>query len=934
MWMRFFKTLFFLIIFISSACFSQELPPILNYTSTNYGAGNQNWAITQNDEKFIYAANNDGLLEYNGTNWKLYPSANNTITRSVLAVKDKVYSGSYMDFGFWEKNLQGKQEYTSLADSLKLIEDEQFWNILEYENWILFQSLNRIYIYDTLTSVVSIINSKENINKIFKVNEVIYFHVIGEGLYTVNNGKKSLISDASLFKNDLIVGVFNINGDVLCVSQQSGIYKINDTVLEIWNASLNQKIKGLNIYTSIKLRDESILLGTISNGILKFSSKGVPVFTINQYNGLADNTALSLFEDVKNNVWVGLDNGIDCINVASPVLSYVDRSGSIGTTYASTVYKGNLYLGTNQGLFYKKLQSQDTFTLIEGTNGQVWDLSVIDETLFCGHNRGTFIIENFQAELISAEMGTWIIKKIPGNSELLLQGSYSGLNVLQKKEGTWKWRNKIAGFDNSSRYIAFFDQSKILVSHEYKGVYEIELDQSFNRVLSVKKNESVSKGANSSLVYFDNGIVYANEEGVFKYKPEEEVFEKVLLLSSVFDEDTYTSGKLVVDNALNLWVFTQNYINIISKQPLNDSYKIKKIAIPQGLRQEMKGFENIFEINPNLYLFGNSNGYLILNLNNLTQESENDIFLNEITVGTSKENLIRIADTVSSFKASKNFISFKYSVPVYSKFFKVSYKYNLIHNGKTSFSHWYNNSDVSFENLEHGDYIFKVQAKINNTILDSQAEHSFTIQRPWYLSITAIIVYVVILILFFIIINSSYKRYYRKQRKDLLEKRDRQGAMKDLASQKEIIQLRNEKLRQEIDARNRELAISTMSMIKKNNVLNEFKEDLLMLDTDKNLKPLLDKIDNSINDKEDWKFFEEAFNHADKDFFKKVKSLHPELTPNDLRMCVYLRLNLSSKEISPLLNITFRSVEVKRYRLRKKMNLSHDISLTNYILEL
>ena len=69
-------------------------------------------------------------------------------------------------------------------------------------------------------------------------------------------------------------------------------------------------------------------------------------------------------------------------------------------------------------------------------------------------------------------------------------------------------------------------------------------------------------------------------------------------------------------------------------------------------------------------------------------------------------------------------------------------------------------------------------------------------------------------------------------------------------------------------------------------------------------------------------------------FIKKIKSLHPELTPNDLRLCAYLRLNLPSKEIAPLLNISHRSVEVKRYRLRKKMNLDHKENLTEYILNL
>ena len=89
-----------------------------------------------------------------------------------------------------------------------------------------------------------------------------------------------------------------------------------------------------------------------------------------------------------------------------------------------------------------------------------------------------------------------------------------------------------------------------------------------------------------------------------------------------------------------------------------------------------------------------------------------------------------------------------------------------------------------------------------------------------------------------------------------------------------------------------------------------------------------------MNNTDDWHAFEEAFNNADKDFLKKIKAQHPSLTSNDLRLCAYLRLNLSSKEIARLLNISARSVEVKRYRLRKKMNLEHDASLTDYILKI
>jgi DNA-binding CsgD family transcriptional regulator len=93
-------------------------------------------------------------------------------------------------------------------------------------------------------------------------------------------------------------------------------------------------------------------------------------------------------------------------------------------------------------------------------------------------------------------------------------------------------------------------------------------------------------------------------------------------------------------------------------------------------------------------------------------------------------------------------------------------------------------------------------------------------------------------------------------------------------------------------------------------------------------------INNNITEKDSWSVFKEAFENTDKDFLKKVKTAHPSLTPSDLRLCTYLRLNLSSKEIAPLLNISVRSVEIKRYRLRKKMDLSHEQGLVEYILAL
>ena len=271
-------------------------------------------------------------------------------------------------------------------------------------------------------------------------------------------------------------------------------------------------------------------------------------------------------------------------------------------------------------------------------------------------------------------------------------------------------------------------------------------------------------------------------------------------------------------------------------------------------------------------------------------------------------------------------------MPSFSKFKSIKYQYILL--GQTK--QWSSLSDsksVLFENISYGTYTFKVRAIVGGKLTVNEAVFDFVIDRPWYLSNALIIIYVILFLLVFYLFHITSKRYYKKQREALLEKTKKEAALKELESSQEIIKLNNEKLRSDIDSKNRELASSTMNMIKKNDFLNNIKNELVT-GGDKNVSKVVKIIDKNLNNTDDWKMFQEAFNNADKNFLKKVKDKHANLTPNDLRLCAYLRLNLSSKEIAPLLNISPRSVEVKRYRLRKKMELPHDSNLTSYIIEL
>ncbi|MDO7171753.1 triple tyrosine motif-containing protein [Mariniflexile sp. AS56] len=917
------KILFYiLLLLVSTNLIAQELPPIQKFSPTDYDGENQNWMISQSPNKFMYVGNNEGLLEYNGAKWTMYRSPNNTIIRAVNAVDNRVYTGCYMEFGFWERDMFGKLQYQSLLAKFKesMIEDEHIWNIITYDEWILFQSFNRIYFYNPINGTSKIINSKHGISRVFNVNNVIYYHVNNEGVYQIEAGKPRLLVDNVVFKNDKVVNMFHIPEGLLFQTRGLGFYKLINNKLSEWDVSANEVLKRMNVFNSIQLEDKSFVIGTIKNGIVYINAKGSVEYQINRTNGLDNNTALCVFEDMDNNVWVGLDNGINCINIKSPIRVFNDDEGKIGTIYASVLFNDYLYLGTNQGLFYKKAWTQDTFKFIDGTSGQVWSLFIYNNELFCGHHSGTFVVNSGEATLVASIPGTWGFKPIPNKENMILEGNYNGLNVLVKDQGVWKLKNKLKGFDNSARYFEITNTNDVWVSHGYKGVFKLKIDDDFTEVQDVLIDASIPSDKNASLTKYKNRILYAYKGGVLGYDAESNIFVKDTVLSPVVTQSGYASGKLVVDDVQKLWGFSNDNISYVDVNDLTNELKINRVAIPYDLRKGQVGYENISHLKDNNYLIGMTDGYLTLDISELNRRKKYNLVLNSIELNTvGADNMAVDVKKQGEFEYVNNSVVFNYSVPVYNKYTPVQYQYKL--KGRyNEWSEWNSKSELVFENLPFGKYNLSIRAKIGNQLADKSISYDFKINRPWFLSNTAILLYVVLIAAFSFMMHKIYKKYYKKLH-----------AHKQLESEQLITSIKNEKLNQDIDSKNRELAISTMSIIKKNEVLNSIKKELKKAKQADN-NAALKLIDNNLNDTKDWSFFEQAFNNADKDFLDKIKQSHPDLTPNDLRFCAYLRLNLSSKEMAPLLNISIKSVETKRYRLRKKLGLEHDSGLVDYIL--
>jgi DNA-binding CsgD family transcriptional regulator len=250
------------------------------------------------------------------------------------------------------------------------------------------------------------------------------------------------------------------------------------------------------------------------------------------------------------------------------------------------------------------------------------------------------------------------------------------------------------------------------------------------------------------------------------------------------------------------------------------------------------------------------------------------------------------------------------------------------------------NAVVSYTRLPKGDYTFMVRTLDEKGMFTSPIILRFKVFPAWYESTLAYLFYAFLIVLAFIGSTYLFRRRFIRHQEKIRSQAEIKALDEKQKSEKEIIKLQNEKLQVEIQHKTMQLADSTMSILKKNELLIEIRKEL---DQQKKMlgnqypsyffERIHSLISKNMTTNQDWKIFEELFDQAHQDFFKRLKSAYPGLTQSDLKLCAYLKLNLSSKEIAPLLNISFRGVETRRYRLRKRLGLKLDSNLVEFIMQ-
>ncbi len=968
---KLFLVIFFTLMFLNSGIAQIKnigIPFIRNFPKREYKAGTQTWAIAQDQRGFMYFANNEGLMAFNGVEWHLYKMPNLSITRSVYIGENKnIYVGAYNELGKMVFRSNGKLEFKSLKRYIP-IEYQNFddiWNITSFEGKIIYQSYSSAFVYDNDTSF-TVIKAPFRFQNSFKVNERLYFNDIEKGLFELVNGKLVSLSGCQSLIGEEIWSVLPFEGgDGLLISTLTkGVFIYKGRKLEEWKVPINDYLKKNQIFSAIQIQDHYYVFGTIQDGIIIVNARGEVIQHVNRKKGLQNNTVLKVFADRSGDLWLGLDNGIDYININSPI-TFLKQSEGIGAGYTSIIYRGKLYLGTNQGLFVKDWNGSDQdsgLKMIPNTSGQVWSLGIHDGILICGHNNGTFVIDGETARPISKIPGGWkyhILKRFPN---YLIGGTYSGLILFKKENGTWKFVDKIKGFNESFRVFEEDNEGNVWMSHGFKGIYKVSFGNNLDSVKSFRYftvGDGLPTNYNLNVFKIREQIIFTTNVGVYQYNSQNERFEKSVYFNQLFSP-IIDFSYLKEDKNGNVWyVAWYQKSNKTGVFRMQEGGSFKHITSPFILLNSkfISGFESIYPYSDDHLFFGTEDGFA--HYSPTAHFSFNPEFSTFITkavalnidstffYGNNQPKSDLPAHKPYSFRYPKNDFKFYYSSPVYDNSESVEYSFKL--SGlNNDWSVWSNSSSIEYALLPEGDYIFSVKARNSLGVESNVDELSFTVRPPWYRSFWAIIGYVILFIIFaFFAMWLFIKRLEISRRKERLKhlkayrQKERDYIQQVSLSEKKIIKLKNETLKNEMIHRDKELANQTMDLIRKNKFLAKIKEELekiKMSSTDELLKEkissLIGKINKDIDHNKQWEVFETAFDDVHEDFLNRLKARFPTLTPKELRLCAYLRMNISTKEIAPLMNISIRGVEICRYRVRKKLNIDRDTNLTSLIIDL
>jgi ligand-binding sensor domain-containing protein len=939
------------------------IPQIESFSNEIYHAGIQNWCVKQDKAGNLFVGNNEGLLFYNGGYWNLFKLPNNTSVRSIgIDSKNRIYIGAQDEIGYFFPDAQGILRYKSLLP-LVPVEFRKFadvWDISILNDEVFFRAKTVILHYKD--GIISAYKPGVSWEFVGQVNHHIYAHARDGGLMIYDKEIwKPVCSDPAL-KQSAVTGILPYSKDTLLVSTlKNGMFLLYKNQLVPKKTDLDSVFLNDRMYVTVVLDQGRYAIGTTSGGVYIMNKAGRLLQKYSYSDGLQNNNVRGILLDHYKNMWLALDDGISFVAINSAIKNiFPDRSKQV-TSYAFRIFDQSLYIGTSNGLYATPLGpggpdlsfTRSAFYEVKNTKGQVWNLDEINTQLLMGHEDGSFVVSRGAAKKIPGTPGTWAFQ--PMNNVFpakdVISGTYLGLQQLNYDQGNFKY-SAVSGISESLRFLVPDNNNHLWSSHPYHGVYKIELapdHRSISQIRLYTKKDGLPATLYNYVYRIKNRVLIATSRGIYEYNPKTNRFVRYELLNKALSQ--LPVQYMIEDEDGNVWFITKKRLGVIDFSRPSAGNPFSVVYLPEMDGKVVGGFECIYPLDKNNIFVGANKGAFHINYKNyLANIGKPTAAIGAIRLTGSRDSVIfggyfmqdghisgsQDLSRIVTFSNSLNSFHFEFASTSFEQKKNISFSYQLLGFDK-QWSPWSAKSEKDYTNLPAGKYTFKVKARTNSGNESEAASYTFEVLPAWYNTIWMGLIYVVLVVLTLLTIVKWQKRKHRIEstRLSYLHQLELDR------TEKEIVRLKNEKLEADVNHKNKELSTMTMHLVQRNKVLAKIKEVISAViknddipDGSASFRNLIRLIREVERDGQDMDQLTMHFNNVNYEFFNKLKDRYPELSPNDLKFCAYLRMNLSSKEMSQLMNVTIKAIEVGRYRLRKKLHLQSETNLYEFLTDI
>ncbi len=941
---------------------SAQIPTLRNFSPIEYNGGTQNWEISEIRDNLMAFANNHGLIVFDGENWQIHRVANYTSVRSVAfdAKKLCVYAGASDEFGYFDINTATfNVEYHSLSKLLpaNMRIFGEIWKIhLLPSGEVLFQGREHLFSLRKGNKLITL-KTAGAIDNSSLVGDRVYVST-NTGIYIYHGGKLSPLPGTGNLTGKRVSGVVQYNGKVMFVTMSDGLFIYDGHTATPFELDISPLLKDNNVFCAAAGK-RYIGFGTIKNGLIVKDLQTGSNYYVNTNTGLQNNTVLSMSFDSLDNIWLGLDMGLSYVMLESSYGNLLGANNTIGTGYTSAISGNQLYMGTNQGLFSIPFPLQNSILppkaqTVEGVVGQIWSLQNIDGTLLCGANDGAYVVGAGTVRRIDGLGGTWGFRKLNDHPGYLLTCDYDGLAVLKQEGGSITLHSRLSNFHEASGNFEQDSDGSIWLSHWHKGVWHFRLSDDMTRVenLEYYHNGAGLVADDNNLVCKIDGRVYVSSvDGFHQYDERNRKLKHCDWMNNLFN--TYGEALHVTQAPDGMIIaYKADYLAVAERQH-NGKYQSRQVGYGNMVQQMQMGLGNIGFLENRQIVLNSNNGFFVMRPQKKDAAKTNHVMVSRIYSTNTGDTLVymRCPELVKEevvLPHSLNSIRIEYVMPEYRGEKGVLYSCYLEGYEKemSTMSH---SSSKEYTKLEKGKYIFHVKARNLVDGTESESQIVIRILPAWYETWWAYLLYIILtvtgmwaLLRYMNLRAEKELRKVKKEKERQMKEQQMEFHLAEEKKEKELAKLRSKQLEVELKHKSSELSDSAMNLVRKNDMLQAIDQNMEQLSESvrreetkarlvKKIGDIRKEIKMHMNDDDNWNKFEENFNLVYDNFSQKIMEAFPHLKKSDLKLCVYLRMGLSSKEMASLLNTSVRSIETARYRLRKKLDIDTGSNLTDFI---